>query len=234
MPKHGKKYRAEAEKVDKARNYPLDEALGLVKAVGYAKFNESIDLAARLGVNPKHADQMVRGACLLPAGTGREVRVLVLTKGERVTAAKEAGADYAGLEEYVEKIKSGWFEFDKVIASPDVMGVVGRLGRVLGPRGLMPSPKVGTVTQDVVSAVKEAKAGKISFKTERTGIVHVSIGRKSFTEEQLRQNLLAVVETLIRLRPAAAKGQYIRSLTLSPTMGPGVHLDPVEVQNLLK
>ena len=234
MPKHGKKYRAVPEKIDKSKKYPLDEALGLVKAAGYAKFNESIDLAARLGVNPKHADQMVRGACLLPAGTGKEVRVLVLTKGEKVTAAKEAGADYAGLEEYVEKIKSGWFEFDKVIASPDVMGVVGRLGKILGPRGLMPSPKVGTVTQDVVSAVKEAKAGKISFKTERTGIVHVSIGRKSFTEEQLRQNLLAVVETLIRLRPAAAKGQYIRSLTLSPTMGPGVHLDPVEVQNLLK
>ena len=234
MPKHGKKYRNVAEKVEKHKKYPLEEALKLVKQVGYAKFNESIDLAARLGVNPKHADQMVRGACLLPAGTGKEVRVLVLTKGEKVLEAEKAGADYAGLDEYVEKIKNGWFEFDKVIASPDVMGVVGRLGRVLGPRGLMPSPKVGTVTQDVAAEVKEAKAGKISFKTDRTGIVHAAIGRKSFSEDQLRQNVLALVETLLRMKPAAAKGQYLKSLTLSPTMGPGVQLDPVEVQNLLK
>jgi len=234
MPKHGKKYRSAAEKVEKQRKYPLEEALRLVKQVGFAKFDESIDLAVRLGVNPKHADQMIRGACLLPAGTGKEVRVLVLTKGERVMEAEKAGADYAGLEEYVEKIKNGWFEFDKVIATPDVMGVVGRLGRILGPRGLMPSPKVGTVTQDVVSAVQEAKAGKITFKTDRTGIVHAAVGRKSFTEEQLRENVLALVETLIRMKPASAKGQYLKSLTLAPTMGPGVRLDPVEVQNLLK
>ena len=167
-------------------------------------------------------------------GTGKEIRVLVLTKGEKVMEAEKAGADYAGLDEYVEKIKNGWFEFDKVIASPDVMAVVGRLGRVLGPRGLMPSPKVGTVTQDVVSAVQEAKAGKITFKTDRTGIVHAAVGRKSFSEEQLRENVLALVETLIRMKPAAAKGQYLRSLTLSPTMGVGVRIDPVEVQNLLK
>ena len=234
MPKHGKNYRNMAQKVERGKRYPIDEALKLVKAVGYAKFDESIDIAARLGVNPRHADQMLRGACLLPAGTGKEVRVLVLTKGEKVLEAEKAGADYAGLDEYVEKIKNGWFEFDKVIASPDVMGVVGCLGRILGPRGLMPSPKVGTVTQDVVSAVKEAKAGKITFKTDRTGIVHATVGRKSFSESQLKENILALIDTLIRMKPAAAKGQYIKSLTLAPTMGPGVQLDPVEVQNLLK
>jgi len=234
MPRHGKKYIASAEKIDNARKYTLDEAIGLVKAAGFAKFNESIDFAARLGVNPKHSEQMVRGACLLPAGTGKEIRVLVLTKGENVAKALESGADYAGLEEYAEKIKEGWFEFDKIIATTDVMGVVGKLGRVLGPRGLMPSPKDGSVTQNVVSAVQEAKAGKISFKTDRTGIVHAAIGRKGFSEDQLRQNILALVDTLIRMKPAAAKGQYIRSITLAPTMGPGVHVDTVEVQNLLK
>lgn len=234
MPRHGKKYTAQAEKIDNARRYTLDEAIGLVKAACTAKFNESIELAARLGVNPKHSDQMVRGACLLPAGTGKEIRILVLTKGEKVAQALESGADYAGLEEYADKIKEGWFDFDKIIATTDVMGVVGKLGRVLGPRGLMPSPKDGSVTQNVVAAVKEAKAGKISFKTDSTGIVHVAIGRKSFEEGQLRQNILALIDTLVRMKPAAAKGQYIRSLALAPTMGPGVHVDPVDVQNILK
>jgi len=234
MPRHGKKYIAQVAKIDREKKYGIDQAISLVKGVGFAKFNESIDLAARLGVDPKHADQMVRGACLLPAGTGKDIKVLVLTKGEAVKEALDAGADYAGLEEYAEKIKAGWFEFDKVIATTDVMGVVGRLGRILGPRGLMPSPKDGSVTQNVVAAVKESKAGKISFKTDRTGIVHTTVGRKSFSEAQLKQNVMVLVEMLIRMKPAAAKGQYIHSLTLSPTMGPGVHIDPVEVQNQLK
>lgn len=234
MPRHGKKYIAQVAKIDREKKYGIDQAISLVKGVGFAKFNESIDLAARLGVDPKHADQMVRGACLLPAGTGKDIRVLVLTKGEAVKEALDAGADYAGLEEYAEKIKAGWFEFDKVIATTNVMGVVGRLGRILGPRGLMPSPKDGSVTQNVVAAVKESKAGKISFKTDRTGIVHTTVGRKSFSEAELKQNVMVLVEMLIRMKPAAAKGQYIHSLTLSPTMGPGVHIDPVEVQNQLK
>ena len=234
MPKHGKKYRAQVQKFDRQKKYPLDEAIKLAKETGYANFDESIDIAVRLGVNPRHADQMVRGAVLLPAGTGKKVRVLVLTKGDKVREAEEAGADYVGLDEYVEKIKNGWFEFDKVIATPDVMGQVGRLGRILGPRGLMPSPKVGTVTMDVANAVKEAKAGKISFKVDRTGIIHASVGRKSFSEEDLKRNILTLIETLLRLKPASAKGQYIKSIALSSTMGPGIKVDVNDVLNQLK
>ncbi len=234
MPKHGKKYIAQAQKVDRQKAYSLDEAVKLAKETGYAKFDESIDAAIKLGVNPRHADQMVRGAVLLPAGTGKKVRVLVLTKGDKVREAEEAGADYVGLDEYVEKIKNGWFEFDKVIATPDVMGVVGRLGKILGPRGLMPSPKVGTVTMDVANAVKEAKAGKITFKVDKNGIIHAPVGRKSFSEEDLKKNILALVDALLRLKPASAKGQYIRGIALSSTMGPGIKVDVADVLNRLK
>jgi large subunit ribosomal protein L1 len=230
----GKKYKAAAAKVDRARKLDIDEALGLLKETAYASFDESVDVAVNLGVNPKHADQMVRGACVLPAGSGKPVRVVVFAKGEKEREAREAGADAAGSDELLEKIKGGWLDFDKVIATPDMMGAVGKLGKILGPRGLMPNPKVGTVTQDVAQAVREAKAGKIEFRVEKAGIVHASVGKKSFTAEQIRTNLMALVETLLKLKPASAKGTYLKAVTISTTMGPGVKLDPAALQNALK
>jgi len=224
MTLHGKRFRAAVAKVDRAREYPIPEAVKVVKQAAFAKFNETVDLAVRLGVDPRHSDQIVRGTVVLPHGTGKSVRVLVLTQGEKVKEALDAGADFAGTE-YVQKIKDGWLDCEIIIATPDVMGQLGPLGRVLGPRGLMPNPKAGTVTQDVTRAVREFKAGKIEFRVDKTGNIHAPVGKTSFTEQQLSDNLKAFLDTIARAKPAAAKGQYIRTATVSSTMGPGVRLD---------
>ena len=224
MRTHGKKFAAAVAKVDRAREYPLADAVKLVKGAGFAKFNETVDVAVRLGVDPRHADQVVRGTVVLPHGTGKSVRVLVITQGEKTKEAEAAGADFAGIE-YVQKLKDGWLECDVIVATPDVMGQLGQLGRILGPRGLMPNPKVGTVTLDVARAVREIKAGKIEFRVDKTGNVHAPVGKINFSEQQLAENLQAFMETIVRAKPAAAKGQYIRSATVSSTMGPGVRLD---------
>ncbi len=221
------KNRANAEKiVDRTKRYSVDEAVTLVKKAKFAKFDETVDLAVRLGVNPKHADQMVRGAIVLPHGTGQTVRVLVFAKGEKEREAREAGADFAGSDEMVQKVSEGFMDFDRVIATPDMMGAVGKLGRILGPRGLMPNPKVGTVTFDVANAVKEAKGGKIEYRVEKAGIVHARIGKCSFTEKALSDNASALINALVRQKPSTAKGTYLRSITVSSTMGPGVRIDP--------
>lgn len=228
----GKRRRAALEKVQRGHRYTLSEACALVKECSFARFDETVDLAVRLGVDPKQADQQVRGAVVLPHGTGSDKRVLVFAKGDKATEAKEAGADYVGGDDYFAKINDeGWLEFDTVIATPDMMSIVGRLGRVLGPRGLMPNPKVGTVTFDVGKAVREAKAGKVEFRVERKGaIVHVPVGKVSFEEGKLSDNVKALVNTLIKAKPAAAKGTYLRSVTLSSTMGPGVRIDPASIE----
>jgi large subunit ribosomal protein L1 len=227
MPKHGKKYLKSAA-LAPSRETPAGtstEALQIVKSAAFAKFDESVEVAVRLGVDPRHADQVVRGTVVLPHGTGKSVRVLVLAQGEKIREAQDAGADYAGLE-YVQKIKDGWLDFDVAVATPDVMGQVGQLGRVLGPRGLMPSPKAGTVTFEVARAVREIKAGKIEFRVDKTGNLHAPIGRVSFPVDRLHANLEAFMETVVRAKPAASKGTYIRSVTVSSTMGPGVRIDP--------
>ncbi len=224
MPSHGKRYLAAAATVDRNRTYNSAEACAAVKAAAKAKFNETVDVAVRLGVDPRHADQVVRGTVVLPHGTGKSVRVLVITQGEKVQEAEAAGADFVGVE-YLQKLKDGWLECDVIVATPDVMGQLGQLGRVLGPRGLMPNPKAGTVTLDVTKAVKEIKAGKIEFRVDKTGNVHVPIGKASFSEAQLAENLQAFMDTILRAKPAAAKGVYIRSATVSSTMGPGVRLE---------
>ena len=234
MPKHGKKYRAIATKVDRTKLYELDEAMALVGQTGPAKFDESVDVAIKLGVNPRHADQMVRGACVLPHGTGKTVRVVVFAKGDKIREAEEAGADRVGGDDMVDDIKKGWMEFDKAIATPDMMGSVGKIGRILGPRGLMPNPKVGTVTFEVGQAVREAKAGKIEFRVDKAGIIHAGVGKRSFDPQKLRENILALVEVLLRIKPATAKGQYVRGVAVATTMGPGIKMDPTQVQNALK
>jgi len=231
MPKKSKRFFAIRAELENQHRYGVSDAVEMVKAGATAKFDESIDVAVRLGVNPKHADQMVRGACSLPHGTGKDVRILVFAQGEAAKAAEAAGADHVGGDEYVEKIqKEGWFEFDKAVATRDMMGKVGRLGRVLGPRGLMPNPKVGTVVapEDVGDAVTQLKAGKIDFRVEKAGIVHAQIGRASMSPEQLSENFLTLLGMLARLKPASAKGTYVKSITLSSTMGPGVRLDALE------
>ncbi len=228
MARKGKKYLEARAKVDRLKHYSLDEALKLLPEISWANFDESVDLAVNLGVNPAHADQMVRGTVVLPHGTGKTVRVLVFAKGEKAKEAEEAGADYVGAEDLAEKIQGGWLEFDKAVATPDMMGVVGRLGRILGPRGLMPNPKSGTVTFDVAQAVKELKAGRVEYRVEKNGIVHIPVGRRSFTPEQLKENIAAVIESLVRAKPASAKGTYIRGVALSTTMSPGVKIDPAE------
>ncbi|HEY6877768.1 MAG TPA: 50S ribosomal protein L1 [Polyangiales bacterium] len=226
MRDRGKKHAEAAKKVDRSKRYTLDEATSLVKDAGYAKFDETVDLAVRLGVNPKHADQMVRGALVLPHGVGKTVRVLVFARGEKIAEAESAGADFVGGEDLIAKVTGGWLDFDTVIATPDMMGQVGKLGRVLGPRGLMPNPKVGTVTFDVNKAVKEAKAGKVEFRVEKAGIVHVPVGKKSFDPSKLQDNVRALLAALIKAKPNTAKGQYLRTITLSSTMGPGIRIDP--------
>jgi large subunit ribosomal protein L1 len=219
---------------DRAKDYSVEEAFGILKKLPNAKFDESVDLSLRLGVDPKHADQMVRGAIVLPHGIGKQVRVAVFAKGEKDREAREAGADVVGAEDLVEKIQGGFMDFDSAIATPDLMGQVGRLGKVLGPRGLMPNPKVGTVTFDVARAVREVKAGKVEFRVDKAGNVHVPVGKKSFSEPALIANALALLEAIVRAKPAAAKGQYLRSVTLSSTMGPGIRLDVQRVANLFK
>ena len=230
--KKSKKYLDALSKVDTDKLYGVDEALELAKSVSFAKFDETVDLAFRLGVDPRHADQMIRGALALPAGTGKTVRVCVITSGDNIKAAEEAGADFVGGDDIVQKIAGGWLDFDRVIASPEMMGKLGKIGRVLGPRGLMPNPKLGTVTRDVAKAVQEQKAGKVEYRTEKNGIVHVSIGKKSFSSEQLKQNFLAITGAIFKAKPSSAKGTYLKSLTVSTTMGPGVRLDTLEVANL--
>ncbi len=215
--------------VDRAQKVTVEEAVAILKKVAFAKFDETVDIAIRLGVNPKHADQMVRGALVLPHGTGQKLRVLVFARGEKEREALNAGADFAGGDELVAKVQEGFMDFDRVIATPDMMGAVGKLGRILGPRGLMPNPKVGTVTFEVGSAVKEAKAGKVEYRVEKAGIVHARIGKISFGESELAANALALVQALVRAKPSTAKGIYLRSITLSTTMGPGVRVDPVSV-----
>jgi len=229
-----KRYDAALAVVDPHKQHALEEAVEAVKAAPSAKFDEAVDLSIRLGVDPKHADQMVRGAVVLPHGIGKTVRVAVFAKGEKEREAREAGADVVGAEDLVERIQGGWMEFDTAVATPDLMGQVGRLGKVLGPRGLMPNPKLGTVTFDVARAVREAKAGKIEFRVDKAGNVHVPIGRKSFPAEQLHANAMAMLEAIMRAKPAAAKGQYLRSLTVSSTMGPGARVDAQKVANLFK
>jgi large subunit ribosomal protein L1 len=228
-----KKFKVARDKVDRDRQYSIEEGCRLLTQVAFAKFDETVECAARLAVDPKHADQMIRSSVSLPHGTGRTSRVIVFAKGERAGQAREAGADHVGAEDLVEKIQSeAWLDFDAAIATPDMMGLVGRLGRILGPRNLMPNPKVGTVTMDVARAVRELKAGRIEFRTEKTGIVHAPIGKVSFGPEKIRENLLALLETLHRLKPSTAKGRYFKSLTISSTMGPGIKLDTNEVMAL--
>jgi large subunit ribosomal protein L1 len=232
MAKRGKKYVEAAKKIEAGRRYPVNEAMGLVVATARAKFDETVDAAVRLGVNPAHADQMVRGSVVLPNGLGKSVRVLVFAKGEKEKEALEAGADVVGSDEVIEKIKGGWLEFDRVIATPDMMGNVGKLGKILGPRGLMPNPKVGTVTFDVGRTVQELKAGKVEFRVEKAGIVHCPVGKASFGAEKLAENFLALLEMIIKLKPASSKGIYIKSIALSTVMGPGVKVDPLAVRSV--
>jgi large subunit ribosomal protein L1 len=229
MSKTAKKLSAASEKIDRSKVYPVDAAIDVVKQASYVKFDETVDVAVRLGVDPRHADQMVRGAVVLPNGLGKDVRVLVFAKGEKEKEALDAGADYVGAEDLVAKIQEGWFEFDTAIATPDMMGVVGKIGKLLGPRGLMPNPKVGTVTFEVTRAVKESKAGKVEFRVEKAGIVHAPLGKVSFAADLLKGNLLALVEALVKAKPSAAKGTYIKKISLSSTMGPGINLDISDV-----
>jgi large subunit ribosomal protein L1 len=231
MPKVAKKRVAVQAMVDRTRKHTLQEACVIVKKAAPAKFDETVDLAVRLGVNPRHADQMVRGAVVMPHGTGQTVRVLVFAKGEKAKDAEAAGADFVGEADMVTKIQEGFLDFDRVIATPDMMGLVGKLGRILGPRGLMPNPKVGTVTVDVKTAVSEAKAGKVEYRVEKAGIVHARIGKVSFNEEALIKNAEALIQALIRAKPSTAKGVYLRSITMSSTMGPGVRVDPLHLSS---
>ncbi|MBG0765064.1 MAG: 50S ribosomal protein L1 [Tissierellales bacterium] len=226
MPKRGKKYQDSAKAVDREKLYDVKEAIDLVQETANANFDETIELHIRLGVDPRHADQQVRGAIVLPHGTGKTKKVLVFAKGEKATEAEEAGADYVGGQEYAEKIQNeNWFDFDVVVATPDMMGVVGRLGRVLGPKGLMPNPKSGTVTMDVKNAVEDIKAGKVEYRVDKTAIVHVPVGKKSFGSEKLYENVKTLLDAVIKARPAAAKGRYLRSITIASTMGPGIKIN---------
>lgn len=229
MAKKGKKYLESLKKIEADKLHDPSEALALVKQLASAKFDETVDIAVKLGVDPRHADQQLRGAVSLPAGTGRTVKVAVFAKGDKEKEAEAAGADVVGSDDLIAKVQGGWMDFDVAVATPDMMGSVGKLGRILGPRGLMPNPKTGTVTFDIEKAVKEIKAGKIEYRTEKNGIVHAPIGKVSFTEEQLMQNFTTLLDTLIKAKPAAAKGQYLRSVTLSTTMGPAVPVNPQKI-----
>jgi large subunit ribosomal protein L1 len=232
--KVGKRYDAAAAAIAPDKQYSFEEAVALLKGMPAAKFEQSVDLSFRLGVDPKHADQMVRGAVVMPHGIGKTVRVAVFAKGEKEREAREAGADVIGAEDLVERVQGGWMEFDTAVATPDLMGQVGRLGKVLGPRGLMPNPKLGTVTFDVGRAVREVKAGKVEFRVDKAGNVHVPVGKKSFAADQLAANALALLEAIVRAKPSASKGQYLRSITVSSTMGPGIQVDVQRVANQFK
>jgi large subunit ribosomal protein L1 len=234
MAQHGKKIHEARKKIDREKRYELREALQLVRELAFARFDESVEMAVRLGVNPRHADQMVRGSVVLPHGVGRVPRVLVFAKGEKEREAQEAGADYVGAEDMAEKITSGWLDFDRTAATPDMMAVVGRLGKILGPRGLMPNPRTGTVAIDIGRVVREIKAGKVEFRVDRAGIIHIGIGKVSFPLESLEENALALLETLVRLKPATSKGKYMQGIALSSTMGPGIKIDEVAVANVVR
>ena len=229
MPKHGKKFQAARSQVEE-RLYPLDQAIATMRKASFAKFDETIEVSLRLGVNPKHADQMVRGTVVLPHGTGKSKRVVAIASGEKVKEAEAAGADHAGGKELAEKIQQGWMDFDAVVATPDMMKEVGKLGRILGPRGLMPNPKAGSVTFDIASAVSEIKAGKVEFRVDKTAIVHVPVGKLSFEDSQLQQNTEALVQAVVRAKPAAAKGRYLKSMYIASTMGPGLPVDPATIE----
>ncbi len=234
MPKRGKKYNESSSKIESAKRYDFNEAIDAAISSSYAKFDETIDVAVRLGVDPRHADQMVRGTVVLPNGLGKDVKVLVFAKGEKEMEAKEAGAEFVGNEDLVDKIKEGWFGFDKAIATPDMMGTVGKIGRLLGPRGLMPNAKTGTVTFDVAKTVQELKAGKIEFRVEKSGIVHVPMGKVSFGSQKIVENLSAFLETILKLKPSSSKGTYLKGIAVSTTMGPGIKIDTTLVKDLVK
>jgi len=234
MSKRGKNYKKVAAEIDKSKMYSLDEGIELALNGNYTKFDESVDIAIRLGVDPRHADQMVRSSVVLPNGTGKEIRVLVFAKGEKEKEALDAGADYAGGDEFVEKIKGGWLDFDRTIATPDMMATVGKIGRILGPRNLMPNAKLGTVTFDIERVVKEVKSGKVDFKVDKAGVVHAMLGKASFGSQKMKENILAFMDKIIQLKPSTSKGIYLKSVSLSTTMGPGVKVDPLDVRNLIK
>ena len=234
MARHGKNYRKVRAEFDTAKVFNLDEGIETALKGSYAKFDESFDIAVRLGVDPRHADQMVRSSVVLPNGTGKEIRVLVFAKGDKEKEALDAGADYAGGDEFVDKIKAGWLEFDRTVATPDMMATVGKIGRILGPRNLMPNAKLGTVTFDIERVVKEIKAGKVDFKVDKAGIVQAIMGRASFGPQKIRENLLSFLDKIIQLKPSSSKGVYLKSISLSTTMGPGVKIDPVEIRTLVK
>ncbi|MFH2220143.1 MAG: 50S ribosomal protein L1 [Pseudomonadota bacterium] len=234
MPKRGKKYNEATKKVNSETRHSFNDAVQLAVDSSYAKFDETVEVAVRLGVDPRHADQMVRGTVVLPNGLGKEVKVLVFAKGEKEKEALDAGADFTGNDDLIEKIKGGWFGFDRAVATPDMMGSVGKIGKLLGPRGLMPNAKIGTVTFDLGRAVTEIKSGKIDFKVEKAGIVHAPMGKVSFGVEKLLQNLAAFIETIIRLKPASSKGIYLKGIAVSTTMGPGIKIDAAGVKDLLK
>ena len=234
MAQRGKKYLEVFKKVERAKRYELEDGVKLLTETGHAKFDEGVDIAIRLGVDPKKPDQMVRGTAVLPHGTGKTVRVLAFAQGPKEKEALDAGADFVGAEDLIEKISKGWLDFDKAIATPDMMGVVSKLGKILGPRGLMPNPKVGTVTFDLEKAIREIKAGKVEFKVEKAGIVHVPVGKVSFGFDKLLENIKAVLEVILRAKPPTSKGIYLRSIALSTTMGPGIKIDPLYVRNVLK
>jgi len=234
MPKRGKKYIESRKKTDTDNKNDFNEAVKLIVDSSFAKFDETVDIAVRLGVDPRHADQMVRGTVVLPNGLGKEVKVLVFAKGEKEKEATDAGADFVGNEDLIEKIKGGWFGFDKAVATPDIMGTVGKIGKILGPRGLMPNAKTGTVTFDIERAVKELKSGKIDFRVEKAGIIHAPMGKVSFGAEKVAQNVTAFLETVIRLKPASSKGTYLKGIAISTTMGPGIKIDTSTVKDLIK
>jgi len=234
MAKIAKKYAEAKGKIDREKRYDMDEALNILPQIKYAKFDETVELALRLGVDPRHADQMVRGSVALPNGLGKQVKVLVFAKGQKEKEAQEAGADYVGAEDFVEKIQKGWLDFDKTIATPDIMGVVSKLGKILGPRGLMPNPKVGTVTFDIAKTVKEMKAGRVEFRVDKAGNLHVPVGKISFGKEKILENINSLLETVIRLKPSSSKGTYIKGMAICTTMSPGIKIDPIYARNLTK
>lgn len=234
MKTHGKRYVSVAEKIEPGKKFSFEEGTKKIKEVGSAKFDETLEIAVRLGVNPAHADQMVRGTVVLPSGTGKTVRVLVVAQGEKLAEATAAGADFVGSEDMIEKMNKGWLDFDVIVATPDMMGALGKLGKVLGPRGLMPNPKSGTVTFDVASAIKQIREGKINFRVDKGGVVHAILGKVSFEHVDIMANTKSLLEALVKLKPSSAKGRYIKGIALSTTMGPAVRLDEVEISNMLR